>query len=148
MLPTLRRTSILSKLFGEFKAKTVVTLFHEPASASSMRVLNLVKQAEAEANTTKKDTDVEVTLDVQEEPPTSDQVAILLDYVGAKDAGKIIQGATDEHGALRKFKANKSSFVKPLIVDWGGGKVVTDDNESKILRLLKDARAGEPIPDK
>ncbi|KAL0260278.1 hypothetical protein SLS55_003964 [Diplodia seriata] len=147
---------IWSKLFGEANSKNIVTLFHEPASASSVRALNLLKQAQANATTTTTidqasdnsaqadAAHVEVEFDVQVDPPTSDQVWTILEYMGAENAGKVIEGAKDEDGALKKFKANHNSFIKPTLVDWCGGKVVVGDNQSEILRLLRESRSAEP----
>ncbi|EKG18223.1 hypothetical protein MPH_04613 [Macrophomina phaseolina MS6] len=152
MLPTLSRMSFLGKLFGEAGVKNVVTLFHEPASASSTRVLNLLKQAQANASTTTtidqassteqpKAEHSQFELDVQEQPPTSDQVQTILEYLGADSAGKVVEGATSNEEAVRKFKLNANSFVKPLVVDWNAGKAVVGDNQSEILRLLEQSRS-------
>lgn len=162
--------------------KDVVTLFHEPASASSVRVLNLLKQAQANASTTTTIDQASSTdqpkaehnqfeLDVQEQAPTSDQVQIILEYLGAGSAGKVVEGASSEEEAVKKFKLNANSFVKPLVrccpagpiselsdcicfvqikyrlltilqvVDWNAGKAVVGDNQSEILRLLEKSRS-------
>ncbi|KAB2575705.1 hypothetical protein BFW01_g11168 [Lasiodiplodia theobromae] len=153
MLPTLSRMGLLGKLFGEAGTKNIVTLFHNPASASSVRVLNLLKQAQANASTTTtidqasdnstqaKAEQAEFTFEAQEEPPTSDQVETILEYLGADSAGKVVQGATTQEEALKKFKMNANSFSKPLVVDWTSGKVVVGDNQSEILRLLGQSRS-------
>ena len=56
--------------------------------------------------------------DVQETPPTSDQLSSILEYLGPSKAGMVIKDATGITDALRKFKANESSFQRPLVVDW------------------------------
>lgn len=58
-------------------------------------------------------------LDVTEDPPTTDQVLTIMEYLGEDSAGKVVQGATDEDEAMRKFKLNESSFIKP-VVRWCG----------------------------
>ncbi|KAF4302632.1 hypothetical protein GTA08_BOTSDO07521 [Botryosphaeria dothidea] len=152
MFPTLNRMGLFGKLFGEAGVKDVVTLFHEPASASSVRVLNLLKQAQANASTTTTIDQASSTdqpkaehnqfeLDVQEQAPTSDQVQIILEYLGAGSAGKVVEGASSEEEAVKKFKLNANSFVKPLVVDWNAGKAVVGDNQSEILRLLEKSRS-------
>ncbi|KAK7704266.1 hypothetical protein SLS57_010575 [Botryosphaeria dothidea] len=152
MFPTLSRMGLLGKLFGEAGVKNVVTLFHEPASASSVRVLNLLKQAQANASTTTTIDQASSTdqpkaehnqfeLDVQEQAPTSDQVQTILEYLGAGSAGKVVEGASSEEEAVKKFKLNANSFVKPLVVDWNAGKAVVGDNQSEILRLLEKSRS-------
>lgn len=52
---------------------------------------------------------------MQEQPPTSDQVQTILEYLGADSAGKVVEGATSNEEAVRKFKLNANSFVKPLV---------------------------------
>ncbi|KAL1633089.1 hypothetical protein SLS56_003160 [Neofusicoccum ribis] len=144
--------SIFSRLFGEAGVKNVVTIFHEPASASSVRVVNLLKQAQANSSTTTtidqasstdqhKAEQHEFDLEVQEQPPTSDQVETILTYLGADNASKVVEGATNQEEAVRKFKLNANSFIKPLVVDWNAGKVVVGDNQSEILRLVKESRS-------
>ncbi|GME49682.1 hypothetical protein GTA08_BOTSDO14273 [Neofusicoccum parvum] len=144
--------SIFSRLFGEAGVKNVVTIFHEPASASSVRVVNLLKQAQANSSTTTtidqasstdqpKAEQQEFDLEVQEQPPTSDQVETILAYLGADNASKVVEGATNQEEAVRKFKLNANSFIKPLVVDWNAGKVVVGDNQSEILRLVKKSRS-------
>lgn len=95
-----------------------------------MRVLNLLKQAQANASTTTtidqasdnstqaEAEQAEFTFEAQEEPPTSDQVETILEYLGADSAGKVVQGATTQEEALKKFKMNANSFSKPLVSCW------------------------------
>lgn len=94
-------------------------------------------------------------LDVQEGPPTSDQLNSILEYLGPSQAGSVISDATGLSDALRKFKANENSFQRPVTVDWNNGRagmslgrkwmpgeetnleVVVGENESEIMKLVK-----------
>ncbi|KAF2135449.1 uncharacterized protein K452DRAFT_260659 [Aplosporella prunicola CBS 121167] len=150
MFPTLIRQSIFKRLFGEAGAKDVVTIFHAPQNAASTRILTLLKQSQATAQTTatedqasshdtqSKAERTEFELDVQEGEPTSDQLRTILEYMGSDSAGKIITGAVSEEDAVKKFKSSPSAFVRPLVVDWNAGRAVVGENESEILRLVKE----------
>ena len=108
-------------------AKNVITVFHEPSSSASTRVLTFLKQAQANSKSTAtidQATDSaaqhdlahqEFDLDIQEAPPTTDQVRTILEYIGQERAGEIIQGANSEEEAVRKFKLNASSISRPLV---------------------------------
>jgi hypothetical protein len=60
--------------------------------------------------------------DVQEAPPTSDQLSSILDYLGPSKAGTVVKDATGSSDALRKFKADANSFQRPVVVDWNNGR--------------------------
>lgn len=60
--------------------------------------------------------------DVQEGPPTSDQLSSILDYLGPSKAGTVVKDATGSSDAQRKFKANESAFQRPVVVDWNNGR--------------------------
>jgi hypothetical protein len=55
---------------------------------------------------------------VQESAPTADQLTSILEYLGPAQAGSVITDATGTTDALKKFKANESSFKAPVTVDW------------------------------
>jgi arsenate reductase-like glutaredoxin family protein len=105
----------------------VITLFHKPSTAASTRVLTFLKQANANAASTAtedqasdhpvsgKDAHPDFTLDVQEGPPTSDQLNSILEYVGAHNAGQIISGARDRADAMAKLKEDAELFKRPLV---------------------------------
>lgn len=57
----------------------------------------------------------EFKLEITENPPTSDQLKTILEYVGAKRIGSIIKGAEDEAEALRRFKEDAESFQRPVV---------------------------------
>jgi arsenate reductase-like glutaredoxin family protein len=149
-------------------AKNVVTLFHKPSNQASTRVLTLLKQANAQsvAHATEdqasshqaqsKAERTEFELDVTEEPPTTDQLKNILDYLGGGSAaGKLISGAENETDAMRRLKADGNAFQRPLIVDWNQGKAgtwlhgkiwremcansgtVIGENESEIMKLIR-----------
>ena len=65
---------------------------------------------------------IRAEIDIQEAPPTSDQLTSIIEYLGPSKAGAVIKGATGSSDALRKFKANESLFERPLIVDWNNGR--------------------------
>lgn len=123
----------------------MITLFHSPQSPASNRVYTLLKQASAQAHAHATEDQAsshhaqnvaeraEFELDVQEAEPTSDQLRSILEYVGGS-AGKVVEGATSSSDALSKI----SKFTRPTVVDWGQGKVVVGDNESEIMKLVKE----------
>lgn len=106
----------------------MITLFHKPTLASSGRALALLKQASATASATATEDQAgdhtkhnqaqrdEFELDVVERAPTSDQLRSILEYVGAKRAGDVIQGAKDESDAVKRFKENSDSFQTPVVM--------------------------------
>jgi arsenate reductase-like glutaredoxin family protein len=113
-------------LFWQHGAKNVVTLFHKPSNEASTRVLTLLKQANAQSvahatedqasshHAQNKAERTEFELDVTEEPPTSDQLKSILEYLGGSP-GKVVQGASDESDALRRLKADGNTFQRPLV---------------------------------
>lgn len=140
---------LFKNLFKEAGVKDVVTLFHNPKLPTSTRVHTLLKQLNAasvahatedQASDHSKQSKQERTdfeLEVQEGPPTADQLSSILDYIGPSHAGSVIKDATGTSDALRKFKKSEDSFLRPVIVDWNSGKAVAGENESEILKLVK-----------
>lgn len=63
--------------------------------------------------------------DVQESAPTNDQLTSILEYLGPAQAGSVITDATGTTDALKKFKANQSSFKAPVTVDWMNARAGT-----------------------
>ncbi|OAX81276.1 hypothetical protein ACJ72_04384 [Emergomyces africanus] len=127
-------------MFRFHKTLDVITLFHKPSLPASTRVLTLLKQANvaaAAAATADQASDVpasrrsEFELNVTEDPPTPDQLKSILDYVGAG-------GARDRLDALRRLKEDGEKFVRPVVVDWNNGTAVIGDNESEILKLVRE----------
>lgn len=111
----------------QHKTLDIVTVFHKASSPASVRVANLVKQvsANAQAGATEdqasdhsaqdKVSRSPFELNVTEDPPTADQVSTILDYVGSSGVSKVIKDAKDEKDALKKFKENKDSFLRPVV---------------------------------
>ncbi|KAF5024943.1 hypothetical protein F66182_2985 [Fusarium sp. NRRL 66182] len=136
-------------MFRFHKTLDIVTVFHKASSPASVRVANLLKQVSANATsgaTLDQASDhsaqtspirEQFELNVTEDPPTDDQVKTILEYVGTSGISKIIKGANNEKDALRKFKESKENFNRPVVVDWNNGKAISGDNESEILKLLK-----------
>lgn len=60
--------------------------------------------------------------DIQEGPPTNDQLNNILEYVGSAKVGSVVSGASDISDAMRKFKASEKAFQRPVVVDWGNGR--------------------------
>ncbi|OJJ43059.1 hypothetical protein ASPZODRAFT_154801 [Penicilliopsis zonata CBS 506.65] len=136
-----------------------ITLFHSPAVPASKRVLTLLKQASATASETAtedqaSDTNIhaakqrgEFQLQVSTEAPTTDQVRSILEFVADAQAagrtsyaaGEVVAGARDAADALRKFKEDQSKFARPITVDWTNGRAVVGDNESEILKMVRQA---------
>ncbi|KAL8925038.1 MAG: hypothetical protein Q9208_003722 [Pyrenodesmia sp. 3 TL-2023] len=154
------------------KPLDVITLFHKASSPASMRAQTLLKQVSAQASETSTEdqatdhsaqnklqrTDFE--LNVTEDPPTSDQLRNILEYVGSgsRKAGQIVDGAVDEADALKKLKEDPDKFRRPVvcvpripeprprkqerltshqIVDWNNGRAVAGDNESEIMNMIR-----------
>jgi arsenate reductase-like glutaredoxin family protein len=113
--------------YSQHKTLDVVTLFHKPSLASSVKVHALLKQASAVASEHATEdqasdhtaqthpTRQPFELNITEDPPTSDQLKSILEYVGAQRAGTIVKGAKDEADALRKLKENANNFQRPVV---------------------------------
>ncbi|EKD12233.1 uncharacterized protein L3040_000296 [Drepanopeziza brunnea f. sp. 'multigermtubi'] len=135
-------------MFRFHKTKDVITLFHKASSPASMKVNSLLKQVSANASEyatqdqasdhsrQSKPQRPEFELEVTEEPPTTDQLKSILEYVGAQKAGTIIKGARDEADAMKKLKESSENFQAPVTVDWANGKAVPGANESEILKMI------------
>jgi Protein of unknown function (DUF1687) len=52
---------------------------------------------------------------VTEESPTSDQLRSILEYVGEKNASKVVEGASDEADAQRRFRMDVNALKRPLV---------------------------------
>ncbi|KJZ75873.1 hypothetical protein HIM_04697 [Hirsutella minnesotensis 3608] len=135
-------------MFRFRKTLDTITVFHKASSPASTRVANLLKQVSANAqagatidqasdhSSQNKATRDPFELNITEDPPTTDQVQTILEYVGTGGISEVIQGARDAKDAMEKFKRSKDSFVRPVTVDWNNGKAIAGDNESEILKLL------------
>ncbi|OXV09084.1 hypothetical protein Egran_03153 [Elaphomyces granulatus] len=133
------------------KTLDIITLFHKPSLPTSMRVLNLLKQASAAAgetatmdqssnNNTEEKQRGEFELEVTEAPPTPDQLRNILDYVAPRGVkpGGVIRGARDRADALKKLKeGQEDDLVRPVVVDWTNGRAVVGGAESEILKLVR-----------
>lgn len=105
----------------------VITLFHKPTLPASVRAHTLLKQISAhavESATEDQATDhthqnklqrAEFELNVTEDPPTKDQLRTILEYVGAKKASQLVDGARDELDALKKLGEDGRSFKRPVV---------------------------------
>ncbi|EMR71071.1 hypothetical protein MGN70_013518 [Eutypa lata] len=138
-------------MFGFRKTKDIVTLFHKAGSPASVRAVNLLKQVSANATesatedqasdhtvqTHAKRQRPEFDLNITEDPPTTDQLQTILEYVGKNKISSVIQGASTEKDAFKKFKESAENFKRPVVVDWNNGKAVASEKESEILKLLE-----------
>ncbi|KAI9831535.1 MAG: hypothetical protein M1826_003425 [Phylliscum demangeonii] len=134
----------LYKMFRLHKTLDVITLFHRPAQASSARILNLLRQAAEMADKASKDerdpkerfAPVNFELNVTEEPPTSDQLRNIMDYVGLGKIGALVRGAKSEADVLKKVKEDPDSFQRPVTVDWNNGRAVVGEEAQDIVDML------------
>ncbi|KAK5115397.1 hypothetical protein LTR85_009857 [Meristemomyces frigidus] len=129
--------SFFKNLFKERGVKDVITLFHSPSSPASMRAHTILKQAAANASESatidqagdhskqSKTGRTDFDLEVQEGPPTSDQLGSILEYLGPSKAGSVVEEATGSSDAQRKFAASQTAFRRPVIVDWNHGRAGT-----------------------
>ena len=105
----------------------IITLFHKPSLPASTRVLTLLKQISAQASEHATEDQAsdhasqykiqrsEFELNVAEDPPTSDQLRTILEYVGAGKAMNIVEGAKDEADAMKKLKEDSARFRMPVV---------------------------------
>lgn len=92
---------------------------------ASLRVLTLLKQASAHASETATEdqaTDhthqnklqrTEFELNITEDAPTGDQMRIILEYMGARTAGSLVEGAKDPEEAIKTV--NPKTFKPPVV---------------------------------
>ncbi|KAI0450314.1 DUF1687-domain-containing protein [Xylaria acuta] len=135
-------------MFRFHKTLDIVTLFHKAGSPASVRAATVLKQASAnatEAATEDQASDhshqtnphrPDFELNITEEPPTQDQLKTILQYVDKSKISSIVQGASSENEALKKFKESADNFKRPVIVDWNNGRALASDKESEILKML------------
>lgn len=82
-------------------------------------------------------------MQITEDPPTADQLKSIFEYVGTGKAAQLVKGAASQSDALRKLGENGGEgFIRPVLVDWNGGRAVVGDDESEILRMLKEKPSG------
>ncbi|KAK9771680.1 hypothetical protein AB5N19_03364 [Seiridium cardinale] len=139
-------------MFRFHKPKDIITVFHKASSPASSRVVTLLKQVSANASESATEDQAsdhshqtdpqrpEFDLDITEQPPTSDQLRSILEYVGTSKISSVIAGASTEKEALKKFKEGAENFKRPVIVDWNNGKAVASENESEILKMVNELK--------
>lgn len=113
--------------YKQHKRLDTITLFHRPSLPSSIRVLNILKQASAQASETATEDQASdhshqnklqrtaFKLDVTENPPTSDQLRTILEYVGGTRAKEVVDGARNEIDAMRSLGQDPSRFKAPVV---------------------------------
>lgn len=104
------------------KTLDVLTLFHSPSSASSQRILTLLRnanEARQRGAIEQPDNDISPTefqLEVIEEPnvPTKEQLKSILEYVGMEKAGEVISGANGVYEAVKGLN-DPERLKRPLV---------------------------------
>lgn len=107
----------------QHKSLDTITLFHRPSLSSSTRVLTLLKQASETATEDQalnhshqnKFQRSEFELNITEEPPTSDQLRSILEYVGGSRAKDLVVGARNEADAIKTLAQDPSKFRAPVV---------------------------------
>lgn len=111
----------------QHKTKDVVTLFHKANQPSSVRAHSLLKQLSALASETatvdqasdhseqNKMQRSEFQLDVTEEPPTTDQLRSIFEYVGEFKCGQLLEGSRNATEAMKILKQSPDSFRRPVV---------------------------------
>ncbi|QIX00757.1 hypothetical protein AMS68_006274 [Peltaster fructicola] len=95
-------------------------LFKEQVSAAP-EAHATIDQASEHSKPPKAD-HAEFSLDVQEQPPTEDQLTNILDYLGPGRADTVVKDASGANDALQKFRKSAQTFQAPVVVDWSNGK--------------------------
>lgn len=120
----------------QHKSLDTITLFHRPSLSSSTRVLTLLKQASAQASETATEDQAsdhthqnkiqrsEFELNVTEEPPTTDQLRSILEYVGGSRAKDVVEGARNEADAIKTLAQNPSKFRAPIVSPLAQGRML------------------------
>jgi hypothetical protein len=109
---------------GSYK---LITLFHKASSPASLRVYTLLKQASANASEHATEDQAsdhshqtlarreEFELNITEDPPTSEQLKRILEYIGAQRASTVVKSAKNKVDAMKKLKENAENFQKPVV---------------------------------
>jgi arsenate reductase-like glutaredoxin family protein len=90
----------------------VATLLKQASATASEHATE--DQASDHAHQTHPNRD-EFELNITEDPPTSDQLRTILDYVGDTGVGSIVEGASTASEALKKYRENKDAFKRPVV---------------------------------
>ena len=90
-------------------------------------MLTLLKQVSAHASETATEDQAsdhshqnklqrpEFELNITEDPPTGDQMRTILEYMGAHNAGRLVEGAKDMGDAIKKLVENPKTFKPPVV---------------------------------
>lgn len=105
----------------------MVTLFHKPSSPASLRAHALLKQLSAAATEFATEDQAsdhslqtlskrqEFELEVTEEPPTTDQLTSILEYVGTAGISSIVKNAQSQPDALKRVKEHSDNLLRPIV---------------------------------
>ena len=136
---------------------------HHPSSPPSNKALALLRSSLSSPYPPNKTTNppLEFNLDVVENPPTSDQLKIIMSYLPSKTASPssaflsahpAAPSGTERpettFGVANLAQQNPNAVRWPIVVDWVGGQASIGDVEGVkgILETLRQHRDGE-LPD-
>ncbi|KAJ6179805.1 hypothetical protein N7519_010266 [Penicillium mononematosum] len=142
-------------MFRFSKTLDPITLFHSPSIQASTRTLNILKQASTTASeTATEDQASDHSRHAKQQRGEFElELRNILDYIspvsgvgGPGDkvtygVGELVKGARDAEDALKKFKEDNTNFVRPITVDWVNGRAVIGDDQSEILRMVRQLPA-------
>jgi Protein of unknown function (DUF1687) len=92
-----------------------------------VKALSLLKRLSAQASETATEDQAsnheahnkiqraEFELDIQEEPPTTDQLRSILEYLGANRAKDIVDGSRDVTDAVKRLTEDRKRFRAPVV---------------------------------
>lgn len=138
----------------QHKSLDTITLFHRPSLSSSTRVLTLLKQASAQASETANEDQAsnhsyqnkiqrsDFELNITEEPPTSDQLRSILEYVGGSRAKDVVEGARNEADAIKSLAQDPSKFRAPVVRILDQGRMLISIDADGACRQLTGAMVG------
>ncbi|KAG7442058.1 uncharacterized protein BT62DRAFT_1010844 [Guyanagaster necrorhizus] len=132
-----------------------VSIFHNPASLSSLKTLELLQEAVSGPYPpdTASNPPLYFNLDVVEGPPNRDQLETISSYVktsGQQPASSIFLSAHPSSpydgdqpltfgGVAQAASHNPNALKWPIVVDWFGGKASVGDIEG-VKKILEDLR--------
>ncbi|KAJ6169036.1 hypothetical protein N7497_001879 [Penicillium chrysogenum] len=142
-------------MFRFSKTLDPITLFHSPSIQASTRTLNILKQASTTASETATEDQASdhSRHSKQQRGEFELELRNILDYIspvsgvggpGEKvtyGVAELVKGARDAEDALKKFKEDNTNFVRPITVDWVNGRAVIGDDQSEILRMVRQLPA-------
>ncbi|CAL1714728.1 unnamed protein product [Somion occarium] len=147
-------------MFSAFKrAIPQVSIFHNPASPPSQAALRLLNSALSSPYPASSGKPLVFNLEVVEnKPPTSDQLRVILSYVHPEstptpESPEVFLSShpasdvrpNNLQDVVNLAQTNKNILKWPIVVDWDDGKAAVGDVEGvkSILEQLRKKRDGE-----